>query len=65
MQTYTLDRRGGTPLYEQLYRSLKADILSGALRGGEKLPSSRALSEHLGISRVTVETAYAQLLPSA
>ena len=62
MQTYTLDRRGGTPLYEQLYRSLKADILSGALRGGEKLPSSRALSEHLGISRVTVETAYAQLL---
>ena len=62
MQTYTLDRRGGAPLYEQLYRSLKADILSGALRGGEKLPSSRALSEHLGISRVTVETAYAQLL---
>lgn len=61
IQTYSLDR-SGAPLYEQLYRALKADILSGALPGGEKLPSGRALSEHLGVSRVTVETAYAQLL---
>ena len=62
IQTYSLDRSGRTPLYEQLYRALKADILSGARTGGEKLPSSRALAEHLGLSRVTVETAYAQLL---
>lgn len=62
MQTYTLDRSGASPLYEQLYRALKADILSGALPGGSRLPSVRALAEHLGLSRVTVETAYAQLL---
>lgn len=62
MQTYTLDRSGASPLYEQLYRALKADILSGALSGGSRLPSGRALAEHLGLSRVTVETAYAQLL---
>lgn len=62
MQTYTLDRSGASPLYEQLYRALKADILSGALPGGSRLPSGRALAEHLGLSRVTVETAYAQLL---
>lgn len=62
MQTYTLDRSGASPLYEQLYRALKADILSGALPGGSCLPSGRALAEHLGLSRVTVETAYAQLL---
>ena len=62
MQTYTLDRSGTSPLYEQLYRALKADILSGALPGGSRLPSGRALAEHLGLSRVTVETAYAQLL---
>ena len=61
IQTYSLDR-GGAPLYEQLYRALKADILSGALPGGSRLPSGRALAEHLGLSRVTVETAYAQLL---
>lgn len=62
MQTYTLDRSGASPLYEQLYRALNADILSGALPGGSRLPSGRALAEHLGLSRVTVETAYAQLL---
>lgn len=62
MQTYTLDRSGASPLYEQLYRALKADILSGVLPGGSRLPSGRALAEHLGLSRVTVETAYAQLL---
>lgn len=62
MQTYTLDRSGASPLYEQLYCALKADILSGALPGGSRLPSGRALAEHLGLSRVTVETAYAQLL---
>ena len=62
MQTYTLDRSGASPLYEQLYRALKADLLSGALPGGSRLPSGRALAEHLGLSRVTVETAYAQLL---
>ena len=62
MQTYTLDRSGASPLYEQLDRALKADILSGARPGGSRLPSGRALAEHLGLSRVTVETAYAQLL---
>lgn len=62
IKTYSLDRSGAAPLYEQLYRALKADILSGELAGGARLPSGRALAEHLGLSRVTVETAYAQLL---
>lgn len=50
------------PLYEQLYRAIKADILAGALRGGEKLPSKRVLAEQLSVSKITVETAYGQLL---
>ena len=62
MRTYVLDSSEKTPLYEQLYRALKEDILSGALRGGEKLPSKRALAEHLNVSRITVENAYNQLL---
>ena len=62
MRTYVLDSHSKTPLYEQLYRALKEDILSGAIAGGEKLPSKRALAEHLSVSRVTVETAYSQLL---
>ncbi len=62
MRTYVLDTSGKTPLYEQLYRALKEDILTGIIAGGEKLPSGRALAEHLNISRITVENAYGQLV---
>ena len=62
MRTYVLDSASKTPLYEQLYRALKEDLLSGEIAGGEKLPSKRALAEHLNISCITVENAYNQLL---
>ena len=62
MRTYVLDANAKTPLYEQLYRALKEDILSGEIKGGEKLPSKRTLAEHLNISRITVENAYNQLV---
>lgn len=62
MRTYVLDVNSATPLYEQLYRALKEDILAGKIIGGEKLPSKRTLAEHLNISRITVETAYDQLV---
>lgn len=62
MRTYVLRPDEKMPLYEQLYRAIKEDILSGAITGGEKLPSKRALAEHLSVSRITVETAYSQLL---
>ena len=62
LRTYALTRGTGTPLYEQLYRAIRQDILTGQLPGGTKLPSKRALAEHLSISKITVETAYAQLL---
>lgn len=50
-----------TPLYDQLYRYIIAQIRSGALPAGEKLPSKRALAEHLGLSLTTVERAYGLL----
>ena len=62
IRTYELSPRSKTPLYAQLYEAIRADILSGLLPGGEKLPSKRALAEHLSLSKITVETAYAQLL---
>lgn len=62
MLTYELKKSPGFPLYEALYRCIREDILSGALPPGEKLPSKRALAEHLEVSKVTVEGAYAQLL---
>lgn len=63
MTTFTieLDREGAKPLYEQLYAHIAGELLAGRLREGERLPSKKALAEHLGISRNTVETAYAML----
>ena len=62
IRTYELSHNRKIPLYAQLYEAIRADILSGRLPGGEKLPSKRALAEHLSLSKITVETAYAQLL---
>ena len=62
MLTYTLDKQAGLSLYEQLYRRVKADILSGRLTAGEKLPSKRALAAHLEVSVITVKNAYEQLM---
>ena len=62
MLTYELKKSPGVPLYEALYRCIRGDILSGGLKPGEKLPSKRALAQHLEVSKITVETAYNQLL---
>lgn len=61
MLTYPMEERGSLPLYEYLCRRIRADILSGALPAGTRLPSKRALAEHLRVSVVTVEGAYSQL----
>ena len=62
MLTYQLKKAPGVPLYEALYRCIRQDILSGKLAAGEKLPSKRTLATHLEVSKITVETAYNQLL---
>ena len=62
MRTYHLDLAVKMPLYEQLYRAIRQDIISGVLQGGERLPSKRRLAEHLEVIQITVETAYSQLL---
>lgn len=46
---------------ERLCRALRQAIVSGQLRHGEKLPSSRQLAAELSVARVTAEAAYAQL----
>ena len=62
MLTYELKKAPGMPLYESLYRSIRADILSGRLAPGQKLPSKRTLCANLKVSKITVEGAYHQLL---
>ena len=61
MLTYAMEARGDLPLYEYLYRRIRQDILDGTLASGERLPSKRALAEHLRVSVITVESAYSQL----
>lgn len=62
MLTYDLDQRGNLPRYDYLCRRIRADIRTGTLKADEKLPSKRRLAEHLKLSVITVENAYAQLV---
>src|SRR5215469_16538513 len=57
-----IDRAASRPLHRQLYEGLRVCITDGTLRAGQRLPSSRGLAAELGLSRITVLNAYAQLL---
>lgn len=59
MASYDLS---GKNKYYTLYEGIREDILRGAYRAGEKLPAKRTLAAELGVSVVTVQTAYDQLL---
>lgn len=62
MLTYTFNNTSLSPLYEQLYNFIKKDIMEYVFSANEKLPSKRSLAAQLGISVITVENAYEQLL---
>jgi GntR family transcriptional regulator/MocR family aminotransferase len=55
-----LDGKGAA--YRQIYRALRGQILSRRLSPGARVPSTRALSWELGVSRIIVILAYQQLL---
>jgi len=49
------------PIYEQINRQIKAQIISGDLAEGEALPSIRKLAQELQISVITTKRAYDEL----
>ncbi|GAA5618661.1 PLP-dependent aminotransferase family protein [Brucella anthropi] len=49
------------PLHARIQRSIRQLIIDGALGPGKPLPASRSLAKSLGVSRDTIEAAYAQL----
>src|SRR3954464_7174590 len=57
-----IDRKTPKPLHRQIYDAYRTAILEGELAPGERVPSSRELAVELGISRIPVLNAYAQLL---
>lgn len=49
------------PIYLQVIEKIKQDIVSGKLKPGEKMPSSRDYSNELGINFNTVARVYREL----
>ena len=62
MLTYSFADLGSDSLYGHLYKCIRNDILKGVLAPGIRLPSKRAFAKNLGISTITVENAYQQLM---
>ena len=62
MLTYSFENIGKQSIYEYLYKCIKQDIIEGKLVAGERLPSKRTLAVNLGISTITVENSYGQLM---
>lgn len=56
-----ISNSSGKPIYEQISSQVRAQILSGALETGERLPSIRALADGLGVSVITTKRAYSDL----
>ncbi|MDT3495622.1 PLP-dependent aminotransferase family protein [Bacillus toyonensis] len=60
--TIPLQLESNTPIYLQIYEFIKYEIIQGTISVGTRLPSHRSLASQLNISRITVESAYQQLL---
>ncbi|QMU57229.1 MAG: aminotransferase class I/II-fold pyridoxal phosphate-dependent enzyme [Boseongicola sp.] len=61
-ETFYLDPGHEGTLQKQIQTMVAEGVLSGRFRPGERLPSSRRLAKHLGVSRITVTLAYSELL---
>ena len=49
------------PIYEQIVKQIKSNIVKGELGEGEMLPSIRGLAQELQISVITTKRAYEEL----
>ncbi|MED3025699.1 MULTISPECIES: MocR-like pyridoxine biosynthesis transcription factor PdxR [Bacillus cereus group] len=58
---FNIHRKSKNPMYQQVYQYIRAQILSGKLEKGKKLPSIRKLANQLEVSRNTTQVAYEQL----
>lgn len=56
-----IDNLSGAPIYDQIFSQIKSQIISGALRQDETLPSIRNLAKDLRVSVITTKRAYDEL----
>src|SRR5512136_1189300 len=52
---------GEIPMYKQIEEYLRKSILSGGMAPETRLPATRRLAQDLGVNRITVQNAYAEL----
>jgi GntR family transcriptional regulator / MocR family aminotransferase len=57
-----IDRKASKPFHRQIYDAYRTAIVDGSLRAGQRVPSTRILASELGVSRIPILNAYAQLL---
>src|SRR5215475_5219599 len=57
-----VDRQAEEPLHRQIYDAYRTAVVDRALRPNERVPSTRTLASELGVSRIPVLNAYAQLI---
>lgn len=62
VETFFLDPAGEGTLQSRIQQMVAQGILTGRFRPGERLPSSRKMAQHLGVSRITVTLAYTELV---
>lgn len=58
---FTIDRNSSNPMYHQIYKYIKKQILTSKIKQNQKLPSIRQLATLLNVSRNTTQLAYEQL----
>jgi len=58
---YQIDNQSRQAVYEQIVQQVERYVLTGVLKGGDKVPSVRGLSIQLGVNPNTVQRAYTEL----
>lgn len=58
---FHVDPHAETPVYRQLIQQIRLLAASGKLKAGDELPSTRALSNELGVNPMTVSKAFSFL----
>jgi GntR family transcriptional regulator len=56
-----IDANSGVPVYRQIVDQVRFQVATGLLRPGDELPSTRALSQELGVNPMTVSKSYVLL----
>lgn len=61
-EIFLLPPKSEATLQQQIQQIVAETIVSGRCAAGERMPSSRKLADHLGVSRITVTLAYTELV---